>query len=393
MALTAWLMLAAAELTATPNKVLSLVFELGEKWQTKSIQLAAIAGSITVFLSLRTLEDAGMSRWWSIGPLLGITALAATLNWKTLRRRYIYAAGILFNLTVSLWWLFIAQNDSSANEFLLINVIAASLAGIVWLWLELRLRKLRQSESVLDPAFSFHHIAAVSVVTVLALIVVVSSIDGELSSPLLNEPLLSWLAFFSVLTFITACLWDKHARYAVVGLYLLGLIACGIALQQLELSVTYSTWSATILLAAYTIIVALLWRSRERLISFAQQFGVPRRVEADVTHLAWLSALTTLAVATVAILAYAINLGVLELELRATAALAVAAQFLTFALFAEGVWEQRWRRAALAVLVVGLVLFGWSWLTPGVNATWLNRSVILMLEAFGLTAAYGLLLN
>src|SRR6185503_12825418 len=41
------------------------------------------------------------------------------------------------------------------------------------------------------------------------------------------------------------------------------------------------------------------------------------------------------------------------------------------------------------VLVIGAVLFGWSWLTPGVDATWLNRSVIRMLEAFGLTAVYG----
>ncbi len=33
---------------------------------------------------------------------------------------------------------------------------------------------------------------------------------------------------------------------------------------------------------------------------------------------------------------------------------------------------------------------GWSWLTPGVDATWLNRSVILMIMTFGLTALYGL---
>src|SRR6185503_15574926 len=35
----------------------------------------------------------------------------------------------------------------------------------------------------------------------------------------------------------------------------------------------------------------------------------------------------------------------------------------------------------------------WSWLTPGFNATWLNRSVILMLTAFGFTALYSLLLD
>jgi len=88
-----------------------------------------------------------------------------------------------------------------------------------------------------------------------------------------------------------------------------------------------------------------------------------------------------------------INLDLPGLDLRVLAALAVAAQFLTLTVLAEGVWKERWRRAALAVLVVGMVLFGWSWLTPGMNATWLNRSVILMLEAFGLVALYGLLLN
>src|SRR6185503_17675659 len=78
-------------------------------------------------------------------------------------------------------------------------------------------------------------------------------------------------------------------------------------------------------------------------------------------------------------------------DLRATAALAFAAQFLTLGLLAEGPQSQRWRRAAIVVFLLGVVFFGWSWLTPGLNATWLNRSVILMLVVFGLTALYALL--
>jgi hypothetical protein len=392
MALTAWIIFAAAELRSTPNKALSSVFELGGKWQTKSLELAAIVGSITAFLSLRTLADAEMTRWWSIGPLFVIAVLAATLNWKTLRRQYIYAAGILFNLAVSLWWIFILQDHSPLSQILLINLIAASLAGIVWLWLELRSRRHR-SESGVNPAFSFHHLVAVSALTGLALFVFASSLAPRFRSPLLHELPLSWLAVLSLLAFMIACLWDRYAKYAVAGLYSLGLIACTIALQQPELSSTHFAWSATIVLAAYTLLVALLWHWREQLISFARQFGIPQRIEADISHLTWLSAVTITTVATISVLAYWIDLTSLEFGLRATAALAVAAQFFTFGLFAEGVWEQRWRRAALAVLVVSMVLFGWSWLTPGVNATWLNRSVILMLEAFGVVALYGLLLN
>jgi hypothetical protein len=62
-------------------------------------------------------------------------------------------------------------------------------------------------------------------------------------------------------------------------------------------------------------------------------------------------------------------------------------------LFAEGDHEKHWRRGAILIFVVGAILMGWSWLTPGFDATWLNRSVILMVETFGLTALYGLWLD
>ena len=379
-ALTAWLMLAAADR-----------IDLGDKWRERCWELATLIGGVAAFLSVRTLADAEMNHWWSIGPLLAITSLAATLNWKTLRRSYIYAAGLLFTLTVSLWWVFVVERAFYESEFLLVNVIAGSLAGVLWLWLELCSRRL--GESVFSVIPSFHNFAAIFWLGLLGLIVVVSAFIDRFQSPVLNTPLLSWLAFLSVLTFMMACLWDKSAKYAVAGVYVLGLIAGALVLQQLELSSTRFAWSATILLSAYTLSVALLWHFRQRLITLAEQFGVPRRLSTDATNLNWLSAVTIVAVVTIVVLAYWIDLRFLDVELRTSAALVVAVQFLTFAVLAEGAWEQRWRRAALAVLIAGMVLFGWSWLTPAVNATWLNRSVILMLEAFGLTALYGLLLD
>ncbi len=392
IALTAWLMLAAGELTSIPRKVMGFVFDLESKWQSRSIALAALAGGIAVFLSLRTLSDNANSRWWSIGPLLAITALAATLNWKTLRRRYIYAAGLLFSVTVSLWWIFIPQDHSRASKFFLINLIAASLAGILWLWLELRLRRLRQSESEFGPAFSFHHIVAMLALGLLALIVLVSFNVERWQSPLLHNALLA-PAFFSVVALMIACLWDRYAKYPVAGLYVLGLLAGAIVLHLAGTAGHDLIWVVTMLLAGYTLFSAFLWQRRVMLISFVRQFGIPQRLSAEATELPWLSAFTILAVTTIATLAYWLTLNLSELHLRVAAALAVSAQLLTLALLAEGVLVQRWRRGALAVLVIGMMLFGWSWLTPGLNATWLNRSVILMLEAFGLVAVYGLLLN
>ena len=344
-------------------------------------------GALAVFLSLRTLADVEISHWWSIGSLLALTALAATLNWKTLLRGYIFAAGILFSLAVSLWWIFVVGQPPYERPFLLTNLVAGSLAGILWLWLELRSRRLRQTETVFGPEFSFHNLAAI---VSLALLLIVIVVDRSL---MLYVPLLSWLAFLSVLTLMTACLWDRYARHAVAGLYMLGLIACAMVLQQLELSSIRFVWSATIMLAAYAVLTALVWHERRRLIDFAQQFGVPERINRDATELAWFSAYSVLAVAAVLLLAYWINVSFLDFSLRVSAGLALAAQCLTFALLAEGAEEHNWRRAAIGIFVVGLVLVGWSWLTPGVDATWLNRSVILMVETFGLTALYGLVLD
>jgi hypothetical protein len=376
-AATAWLMLVAADLR-------------GGRWQATARDVSAIVGGIAVFLSLRTVDGGQHSDWWSIGPLLAITMLAATLNWKTKARDYICAAGLLFGISTSLWWFFIGRGSSSFSEFLLVNLIANSLAGVIWLWLDLRSRKHESSRSYY---VSFHNLLALFLLSVLALLVILSFVFDTPHLALLNTPRLTWLAFASVVTLMVACLYDRYAKFAAAGLYTLGLIGCAIGLQQLSLSSTHFVWSATIVLAAYSICTALTWHWRHRLVAFARQFGVPERISPNATELPWLASFTIVAVTTIATLAWWMNLSFFDFHLRASAALALVAQFLTFALLAEGDQAPRWRRAAIAGFVLGVVFFGWSWLTPGLNATWLNRSVILMLTTFGITAVYALLLN
>ncbi len=368
------------------------VFDIGGSWQSRCRQLAVVTGAIAFFLSLRTVADPRMSTWWSVGPLLALTIFAAVLNWQTLRRRYLYIAGSLLTITTTLWWIFIHEPHNHLAGFLWTNLIVASLGGILWLWLELRARRLRETPAVFAPV-SFHNLVALVSTLLLVLMVVFSFAFDRRESVLLDMPRLTWLGFGSVLALMIATLWDRLAGYAVAGLYFLGLIAAAIAFHQLNLSPERLPWSITIFLAIYSLAVALLWRRREDVIEFAARFGIPRRIAPATVELKWLSVVTILAVVTVAAFTYGINSESLEFQLRFTSALALAAQFFVFVLLAEGNVAERWRRFALGALVIGLVLLGWSWLTPDVNATWLNRSVILMLEAFALTALYALLLN
>src|SRR4029434_2767982 len=91
-----------------------------------SAENISLIASFAAFLSLRTIADVEVSHWWSVGPLLVLTALATRLNWRTLLRRYIFAAGILFNLAVSVWWVFVLDQEPFASPLLLTNLIAAS---------------------------------------------------------------------------------------------------------------------------------------------------------------------------------------------------------------------------------------------------------------------------
>jgi hypothetical protein len=364
-----------------------------ERMRRDGWRYAAAIGTFATLLSLWAPLITEGSGWWSVGPLLAISALAAALNWRTLRRRYIYAAGILFNIAAAVACFRILPSIYSAQGFFAVNMIAGCLAGIGLLWLELRSRRFRQTETPGSTLLSFHNLAALGWPMLLSFFVVVSFGIQRFQSPVANLPLLHWLALAAMVALMTAVLWDKHAKYAVAGLYLLGLLAIAMGLYQLDLPSERLRWSTAILLGLYAVGTTLVWHSRERVITFAQTYGIPRRLDASASELPWFSAFTLFAVATVVLLSFGIDLSAFNFGLRFAAALAVIAQVMTFALLAEGIWRSRWQRVAIAVFVIGLTLLGWSTVTPRLYSSWLNRSVILMLVAFGLVALYGLLLD
>ncbi|HXQ72999.1 MAG TPA: hypothetical protein VN844_21045, partial [Pyrinomonadaceae bacterium] len=273
-----------------------------------------------------------------------------------------------------------------------ISIIAGCLAAIPLLWLELRARSFGNPEKPRSMALSFHNLSAIGWPLLLAFLVALSPGLGS-QTPIATMPALHWVAWVATVVLMVAVLWDRHAKYAVAGLYILGLLAAGMAFYQLDLPRNTVRWSTLIFLAIYVLATSLVWHWRERVITFAERFGVPRRLGPEETQLSWLWTFTVAITSVAVVFAYWLTLNLQQFGLRATAALAVVAQFVTFALFAEGKLKRQWQQLAILLLVVGLIFLGWSWLTPWVTGTWLNRSVILMLLAFGLTALYGWLLK
>src|SRR5258708_38588796 len=88
-----------------------------------------------------------------------------------LRRGYFYAAAILLNIAVTIWWSeYLSSKVFTPTIFLEVNVIAVCLASILWLWLELRARRLRGNEAR-STFFSVHNVAALGSLSILVVIV------------------------------------------------------------------------------------------------------------------------------------------------------------------------------------------------------------------------------
>jgi hypothetical protein len=363
---------------------------LADDWEWDSVLFATAVGASAVLLALRGPFSDPLGAWWSIGGLLSMCALAAALNWVTLKRAFLYAAGILFNLSISIWLLkYQSQQLTTLSAFIQANVIALSLTGVLWLWLELRARRA-QPETRSDTAASFHNVAALASLLAMAGVVAVrlrADLFGFYPTLL---PVLDMFALVSLAGLMAACLWDREARYAVAGLYLLGLLTAATVLHHLSLTPRHLAWALMIAGAVQTLVAALIWRARERVISWTSRLKIPPRIDPAINELGWLSVFNILIAETIVCLALWIDLRFLEWPMRAGAAMAVAAQALTFGLMAQGKHRLKWLRAAVAMFLMGAVFLGWSFLAPGASGTWLNRAVILMTLMFMTVALFGI---
>jgi hypothetical protein len=364
-----------------------LGLSLSADWERDTVLFASIIGGAAVLVGLRGPFSDPQGAWWSIAALLTMCGLAAALHWITLRRAYLYAAGILVNVSLSVWLIkYRGHQIDDVAAFFKANVIALSLAGIVWLMLELRARRLKPGS---DTAGSFHNVAAL--ISLLAIVAVVAisllfDIFGFQQTP---SPILDWAAVFALAALMFACLWDRDAAYAVAGLYLAGLLLIGNFLDHLQLAPERLIWSLMIAGAAYLLTTAAIWRARAAVLSWASRLKIPLRIEATVTELKWLNIFTGVVAVGIIIISFRSDLTFADWWLRATAAVAVALTGFTFVLMAEGKLRRTWQRAAVIMFLTGTVLLGWSLLIPGTSGTWLNRAVIVMSLMFAAVALFG----
>jgi hypothetical protein len=385
----AWILLAARDLPRqrTLARALSAMgMPFADNWADDGELFTAGIAITAIVVALRGPLSDPAGAWWSIGVFLAMSALAASLNWITFRRGYIYAAGLLFNLSVSIWLIKYGTQPGTLGGFVEANIVALSLAGILWLLLELRLRRVTGKPG--SPA-SFHNVAALASLVAMTIIA-----GGRLYNDLLEfyQTFLPWLDLItlaSLAALMCACLWDRDAEYAVAGIYLIGLLSAATAIRHVHLAPRSLVWSLTLAAAVQAIVAAVLWRLRRTIMTAAGRLKIPARIDVNADSLTWLLFFNAIVIAWVVVLVFWIEVVFENSLMRLIASVGVMAQVLTFGLMAEGTWRRELRRAAFGLLVIGVVFFGWAFLTPGDSGTWLNRAVILMIVMFAAVAVFG----
>ena len=380
----AWLLLTARNLPRKqPFSILlsrtGLTFD--DDWVWDSELFATLVGAMAVLIALRGAFSDPRGAWSSIGALLAMSALAASLNWVTFRRGYLYAAGVLFNFAVSIWLLkYQSGRVTSLSAFVEGNVIALSLTGVLWLYLELRTRRA-QPNSKSNSAAAFHNVAVLASLLAIGIIVGVRLHDDLFGFYPIFAPLLDLLSLASLAALMVACLWDSEAEYAVAGLYLIGLLSSATVLHHQQMTPRHLIWSLMMAASTQAFLAALLWRARQPVIAGATRLKIPTRTDPARDELGWLLSFNCAVVSIIVAIVFWIALSFIEWPLRAVASFAVITQAATFGLMAQGKRRAMLQRTAVAIFLAGLVFLGWSCLTPGTTGTWLNRAVVLNVAA------------
>ena len=374
------------------------------RWGTICLALGTLFG-------LGSLGSSRFSSWWSVGPLLSMVVLSALLAAWSTRPRYITVTGILGNIAATIWW----QNTSWAwaggpldpwsalVNLLNVNIVALAAPVAIWHWLDRRFLQPARSKGG-EPwpgtghrflrlaTLPFPRIASWMSLVILALVVALS-VDFNLYASYHTSihPSLSWLAIAAVAAAFISALWDGREKAALAGLYLLGLCACGLGLDQLQVSARWLTWTATMVLSAYSVLASYLWNQRLKFRNLANRLGIPQlelnHPEADLT---WLVPANLLLAAGVITLAFGSILTEPELVFRSATAQAAVAEVLAIGLLAQG--ARRWwlQGVALGVGVIGAVAWGWASIPPTANFATLDRFVVVLVALIGTSSLYGL---
>jgi hypothetical protein len=342
-------------------------------------------GLLVVLLSIRAaLANDPDSPYWPASSTLVVSALLGALAFWSRRPFDVYASGLLLNVVGTLLWT--DWGDNTWSSFVFTQVLSLAIASALWTILQLGVEWLAAPVDLRGRWLPFAHVAitiAAGVSGAAVVWAVVWSLAGLESWA--NGPL-AWAALGSTAAAFALLLWDRTAKFPLVGLYAVGLMALGLALHDMNLAPRDFAWMAPLALAPYVLLTAGL----SRLPNLGKILGLPDRPASWPSS--WFVPVQLGVAGLVVALSVWTALDFPDLASRLAGPIA-AATLLPAGVLLAGKFATRLQLATLAVGVVATAELGWACLNPAGHLSswlWLHRNVYLMGALALLSMLYGL---
>jgi hypothetical protein len=333
---------------------------------------------------------------WGIGIYLAALLLAsAVAGGLALWRRSatgVFAAGLLPNLVICVVWAI--WSIDSWECLVQVNVVVFALSALSWTLIDFLLPAGVPHLTIAGRRIVFAHLAAKGAVALLGLVVAVGVAHRLGDLPYLGLQRIDWFAWAASVAAITACLWDRTARFPLAAFYVLAWLL--LAMGQIARGAspgTHYVWMGLAEWAALLLITALIgWSVRWPRVAAVLRIPVGGHRWSD----RWFLRAQALLAAVVAGLAVwistdfsfdgmGIGTAVFGLEGRACAcpsALMLVGASIAMAWQSTGWRRSAWQFAAMAAGVLFTTSIGWSRIDVATELPWYHRSVNLMISTF-----------
>jgi hypothetical protein len=372
-----------------------------------------LCGGLVVVLALRATWVEPATPYWSVGNTFAVSVLLGALAIWARSPLYTFGSGLLFNVIGLL--LFTAwsahrlnapgamlANDEWVSYFVLAQILSFGIAAIVWSLLE---RKLHGNGVDLsqDIALPFSQLALLAGIHLLAIGVGLANglhLNGD-GIRIGTE--LAWISLGVLAIAALLDLWRPQLhRCTRFQLYTCGLLAIGLFLHCMSLSIDNWYWDATMLLAGYVLLIVVFQRIAHASSMLQRILHLPEKPDASGQWF-WHVQLATLGL--VLVLSMWITLTYTTWPDRLGGALATSLVTLAALLLVQawphifGIEEEASASFKLhhrlfpryLVLTLGVVValeVSWALLDPTLTAIWLQRNAAALAVVVAATLLY-----
>jgi hypothetical protein len=260
---------------------------------TKTTQVwVDVLSALVALLALRgAWEDPGRPYWSCLATLAMAVLIGAQAVWVG-RPAFVYVSGLLLNLAGYLAWqawlidefgiqVWFALGAGVADTFLFVQILCLAAGSLCWSVIDWRLRLRTPPGDVRGTMMPYPHAAVLLALHLLVMLVLIGVGSSIFDMGVHLEGALAWSAMIATFLALMMCWWDAEASLwglSAGPMYLLGLTALGLALQQTVTPTARAVaWTSAVWLAAYLFLTNGFIRLVPRLSELWRRLRLPPR--------------------------------------------------------------------------------------------------------------------